>query len=169
MIVELLITVYDHADTENHKRSKLGDIITVKPYGNKWGKKELDSYFVIPIETNMDYEQVELRLKSRYNDEKRRFSIDIKDLKKIYKPLGEHKFKNKECKYQPLVKQSRFDYFTGENGKHNINKHDFDCGEKSTEEIVIPLGTKLIYDKSTDTKISLDELPEYIHIPIEDE
>lgn len=58
---EIAIAVKD--EIEAH-RKKEGDIVTVRPYPWKWGRKEIDEYLIVIVECDFTFPEIKAKLKS---------------------------------------------------------------------------------------------------------
>jgi len=78
---ELAIAVVDELDhTPGLTRKKEGDIICVLPYPTDWGRKVIDEYFIVIVETNATLEEMKRFQKKRlYRDKKTGFLVTEED------------------------------------------------------------------------------------------
>jgi len=155
---ELCIAVADETDLANgHKRKKEGDIITIRPKGFPWGRKEIDSHLIVPFESNKDWDTLkrEIDLKGA-NGEKRKFKVILNDLKTNYYPtLDLVKVRNKKLIYQPFLKASELVApFNGVDKNYLLEEKDVDCDNANTYVKTGKDPANLIYNKDTSSYIN---------------
>ena len=85
---ELAIAVVDELDhTPGLTRKKEGDIICVLPYPTDWGRKVIDEYFIVIVETDATLEEMKRFQKKRlYRDKKTSFLVTEKDYENAIAP-----------------------------------------------------------------------------------
>lgn len=157
---EIAIAVTDEADlASGHKRKKEGDIIAVCPYPWNWGRKEIDRYLIVIVESTDDLETMQnLTIPATaegYTDAeqlldengmlsytplgKRRYSIPLSVLQQGWLPdLDLVKVRDKNYIYQPFKSATQLTQkFDGENGNYLLDTGSVDTATstlKSNEE-----------------------------------
>lgn len=155
------------ADEPEAHRKKEGDIISVRPYPCNWGKKVIEQYLIVIIETEEDIETMratyEMALYKDGSDgelpdsiklAKNRFQIPLSIIKEGWiTDLDLHKVRDKNYIYQPFKRASQLTArFDGKEGRHLLNGPDVDCiSEVSMANNEFVVDTKeevsLIWDK----------------------
>jgi len=78
---ELAIAVVDELDhTPGLTRKKEGDIICILPYPTDWGRKVIDEYFIVIVETDATLEEMKrFQCRRLYRDKKTAFLVTQED------------------------------------------------------------------------------------------
>jgi len=182
MKYELCIAVADEIDLHPvTKRKKQGEIICVRPYPWNWGRREIDEYFIVLVESAKTYEEIsivregiwrhpenkKLISEAEANDlaetgevpdyvDKNRFKIDISMLTIEIAGFDQQKMENKNYIYQPMKSKSQLvAKFDGLNNNRYLDPAEADTSclaASDEEEIFIQIDGK-IYDKLLDTYI----------------
>jgi len=179
---ELLIAANDEADlATGHKRKKEGDIVAVRPHPWNWGRKEIDNYLVVIIESNMTIRELRtmceeslLRKKSdgtiitrtafsileqdggaNIDDyekySKRACKIDLADLKAEVPDLDLDKVHDRNLKYQPFKSAKQLVHKFSDIKEADVDTVSSMAGKD--HEFSIDMQTKsLVYNKMLDRK-----------------
>jgi len=170
MKYELAIAVADEQDTSPNdqypngaKRKKQGDIISVRPHPWNWGRKEIDQYLIVIINSDIDYEELRVELETnRTNPEdiKNKYKIDFTELKKLLPELDMEKVEDKNKIYQPFKKATQLvEKFDGIGANHALGTQFVDCGDDSEKEKDLPKTvSNLIYNKIDKNFKKIDEV-----------
>ena len=120
-----------------HKRASEGDVIVIRQYPCSWGRKEIDKYIIVPLESNFYTKQELQDLCGRPGpDNKNSLSINLFDLN----GADHEKLRDTSYKYQPFKKKTHV--------VEKLSGVKVDCESPtldSEEERFFP--TSIIYDK----------------------